>query len=213
MASEVVIRLLDDIDGTEASETVRFSLDGVAFEIDLTEAHAMELRDALGVYVGAARMVPTAKRARKASTDKAPGEAKLARVWLQANGYEISDRGRIPEEMMRAYQGRLEAVEAPTVDDSVEAPPAAEDASQGEDKPDLLQRVEILESELHFADQDSLSEEELQRLRTELDEARQAADAEVVRWHEAQEYKISLKGDGRPNGLMVSRYRKAHAAA
>ena len=37
------VSLIDDFDGTKASETVRFSLDGKNFEIDLSKSNANEL--------------------------------------------------------------------------------------------------------------------------------------------------------------------------
>jgi hypothetical protein len=56
MAQKVQVLLVDDIDGGTADETVTFALDGVSYEIDLTSAHAAELRDALGTWVGHARI-------------------------------------------------------------------------------------------------------------------------------------------------------------
>ena|GEM_PF-207073 len=49
--------LVDDIDGCDADETVVFSLDGVSYEIDLAAANAAKLRDAIDVWVAAARKV------------------------------------------------------------------------------------------------------------------------------------------------------------
>lgn len=51
MAKKYVILLEDDLDGSEADETVRFHLDGRAFEIDLSTAHAEELRGILRPYI------------------------------------------------------------------------------------------------------------------------------------------------------------------
>lgn len=47
--------LVDDVDGGEAVETVRFGLDGVAYEIDLNEENAAALREGLATWVGHAR--------------------------------------------------------------------------------------------------------------------------------------------------------------
>ena len=55
MAQKVKIILIDDLDGGEADETVKFGLDGTQYEIDLSSAHADELRNALATYVSAAR--------------------------------------------------------------------------------------------------------------------------------------------------------------
>lgn len=44
MATRIVIELIDDLDGSEATETVRFGLDGADYEIDLAGQNADELR-------------------------------------------------------------------------------------------------------------------------------------------------------------------------
>jgi hypothetical protein len=44
MAQRVVTLLEDDFDGSKASETLLFALDGVEYAIDLNDAHASELR-------------------------------------------------------------------------------------------------------------------------------------------------------------------------
>jgi len=54
--------ITDDIDGTEARTTVRFALDGVDYEIDLSEANAKALREALQPYVAAGRVVRRPRR-------------------------------------------------------------------------------------------------------------------------------------------------------
>jgi hypothetical protein len=52
VASKTVVELFDDLDGGRADETVRFALDGVEYEIDLSTKHAAKLRDMLAVYIG-----------------------------------------------------------------------------------------------------------------------------------------------------------------
>ena len=47
MARKVQVVLTDDVDGGEASETVNFALDGVTYEIDLSDENAAKLRDQL----------------------------------------------------------------------------------------------------------------------------------------------------------------------
>ena len=47
MAQRVNIVLVDDIDGSDATETVSFGLDGTSYEIDLNDKNAAKLRDAL----------------------------------------------------------------------------------------------------------------------------------------------------------------------
>ena len=57
MATLTTVTVVDDLDGSEAAESVEFALDGVAYEIDLSEDNAEKLRDALAGYVAGARRV------------------------------------------------------------------------------------------------------------------------------------------------------------
>jgi hypothetical protein len=59
VAQRVEVVLVDDLDGGPADETVQFALDGVSYEIDLTEQNAQALRDAIATWVGHARRVRT----------------------------------------------------------------------------------------------------------------------------------------------------------
>ena len=104
MAQKVHIVLVDDLDGSEATQTVSFGLDGANYEIDLTDDHATALREALAPYVGHARKVGRAG-AKKASSKPAAGGASAAEVrdWARSNGYDVPDRGRIPAEVREAF--------------------------------------------------------------------------------------------------------------
>lgn len=104
MAQKVQVVLVDDIDGGAADETVTFSLDGVSYEIDLSTANAAALRDAFARYVGAARRVGGRTRTpgRKPARSRALSTA--IREWGRANGFEVSERGRISAELRAAYE-------------------------------------------------------------------------------------------------------------
>ncbi|MCL2468070.1 MAG: Lsr2 family protein [Micrococcales bacterium] len=103
MAQRKITLLVDDLDGGDADETVLFGLDGVQYEIDLTTANAAKLRDAIGVWVGSARKVGRAGRGgrRRAA---AGGDAQAMRDWGKANGFEVSNRGRISAQLRAAYE-------------------------------------------------------------------------------------------------------------
>lgn len=106
MAQKIHIVLTDDIDGSEAAETVSFSLDGTAYEIDLSESNADSLRGALAPYVGHARKVSARGRAtRRGGSSGSSGGASAAdvRAWAKANGHAVPERGRIPAEVRSAY--------------------------------------------------------------------------------------------------------------
>lgn len=106
MAQKVNIVLVDDLDGTEATETVTFGLDGSTYEIDLNDANASALREALSGYVGHARKVTGGRRARKSSGGTggtSTSNTKDVREWAKAQGMEVSERGRISADVQQAY--------------------------------------------------------------------------------------------------------------
>jgi hypothetical protein len=104
MAQRVHIVLEDDIDGGDATETVLFGLDGINYEIDLSDKNAAKLRDSLARYIGSARR--TSPRSRRSARRSAAGPTTAQiREWARSNGYEVSDRGRISAEIRAAYEG------------------------------------------------------------------------------------------------------------
>ncbi|GAA1940958.1 histone-like nucleoid-structuring protein Lsr2 [Nocardioides hwasunensis] len=106
MAQKVNIILVDDLDGTEATETVTFGLDGTSYEIDLNDANAAALREAVSGYVGHARKVTGGgRRTRRASNGSAgtASNSKDVREWAKAQGMEVSERGRISADVQQAY--------------------------------------------------------------------------------------------------------------
>ncbi len=103
MAQKVNIILVDDIDGTDAAETVLFGLDGATYEIDLNDKNAAALRDALAGYVGHARKVTTSKGRKTRATTSGPSAREL-RDWARSNGHQVSDRGRVPADVREAFE-------------------------------------------------------------------------------------------------------------
>jgi nucleoid-associated protein Lsr2 len=109
MAQKVLVQLVDDIDGHSGDDvsTIQFGLDGVTYEIDLNEPHAERLRGELSDYVGVARRVGgRIKRGTKPQSGSSaePSEAGLIRQWGNANGFTLSNRGRIPGNVIDAYR-------------------------------------------------------------------------------------------------------------
>ena len=116
MARKIVQQLVDDLDGTVlevgSGETILFSLDGTAYEIDLTDENAAALRDALAPFIAAARSVSARAGGRSGSggaggarRQKRSGQRDYApvREWAAQNGYTVSERGRIPAPVLEAY--------------------------------------------------------------------------------------------------------------
>jgi hypothetical protein len=106
MAQKVQVILVDDIDGGEAEESVSFAIDGVNYEIDLSESNAIALREALAPWVGHARRVGgRSGGGRRGSRGRTAAKADLGdvRAWARENGFSVSDRGRVSSEVMTAY--------------------------------------------------------------------------------------------------------------
>jgi hypothetical protein len=103
MAQRVEVFLIDDIDGSSAVETITFGLDGVSYEIDLSEEHAKKLRDDFAQWTGHARRAPGGRRTTPRRTAARRSNVSEIREWARANGYQVSDRGRISTEIQEAY--------------------------------------------------------------------------------------------------------------
>jgi hypothetical protein len=113
MARQVITTLVDDLDGSEAEETVRFALDGVSYEIDLNGKNGLKFRQALepyivaGTKVGRGGVVRTGGPTRSSAANREENTA--IRVWAGEHGFEVSERGRIPGAVVEAYRQRDKA--------------------------------------------------------------------------------------------------------
>ena len=98
--------LLDDIDGTEAEETVSFSFKGVSYELDLSSANAAAMAEDLEKWIKPARRVGgrTTTRSARSSKPQGPSRAGEIRAWAQGQGLEVNERGRIPAEIVAAFE-------------------------------------------------------------------------------------------------------------
>lgn len=103
MAQRTQVLYVDDIDGSQADGTVRFGLDGVDYEIDLNKKHAEQLAKAIRPYLDAARKVPSSRRAARGARPARQNQSDV-RAWARAQGLTISDRGRIPAEVLAKYE-------------------------------------------------------------------------------------------------------------
>jgi hypothetical protein len=109
MAQRVNVVLVDDIDETEAAETVSFGLDGVQYEIDLSEENADRLREVLAPFIGHARRSGGRRRSGSPSGRSSAGarssgpSAAEIRAWARENGYDVPERGRVSAEVREAY--------------------------------------------------------------------------------------------------------------
>ncbi|MBT9607752.1 Lsr2 family protein [Microbacterium sp.] len=111
MAKKQITQLIDDLDGSVledwAGVTLRFSLEGRSYEIDLSDSNAAKFRDALAPFIAAARPTSGAASAARSLATRASGRsADLAgiRAWASENGYTVSSRGRVPQSVVEAYE-------------------------------------------------------------------------------------------------------------
>lgn len=120
MARRNQVILEDDIDGGNADQTVAFALNGVSYEIDLSDKHTQQLNEALEPFLSKARRVggasvasrrPTrgstkgaAEQLRASSTKDAAEQSRAIRAWAKDNGHTVSDRGRISAHIVAAYE-------------------------------------------------------------------------------------------------------------
>ena len=110
MAKEVFTKLIDDLDGGEAHETVKFGLDGHSYEIDLSTKNANKLRSALAPYMEVSTRV-TGRSSAPARGTRTRGAAagdrdqnKAIRAWAIRKGLPVAPRGRIKQEIVDQYQ-------------------------------------------------------------------------------------------------------------
>jgi TPP-dependent trihydroxycyclohexane-1,2-dione (THcHDO) dehydratase len=116
MAQKTIITLVDDLTGEAAENisTVEFALDGRAYELDLTDENSAKLHDALSQYVNAARKIGGQRRSvtrpdrGSKSTSRTTSynreTLKSIREWAKKNSHNVSDRGRLPAEVLQAWE-------------------------------------------------------------------------------------------------------------
>jgi len=111
------VRLVDDLDGNGADETVEFGFDGRSYSIDLSAENARRLREVFAQYVPAARRTGGRRTGggrtrvdraqvdpvtvRRAASDREQNRA--IREWARKRALDVSDRGRIPAGVLAAY--------------------------------------------------------------------------------------------------------------
>ena len=107
MAQKVVVELSDDLDGSQADETITFALDGRSYEIDLNTKNASKLREVLAPYAAAGRKQGGSRRdAKKAAVarDSNRPDPVAVRAWAESQGIEVAARGRVPAEVIEKFQ-------------------------------------------------------------------------------------------------------------
>jgi hypothetical protein len=119
VARKIVVQVSCDRCGGEvdSEKAVELSFGGVDYRTDLCAQHTAELTAALDPFLSVAERADTRRRSVSTTaratdggprrpTRRDPAQVGAIRTWARANGYEISDRGRIPREVEDAYNRR-----------------------------------------------------------------------------------------------------------
>ena len=130
MAQKTIVTLIDDLTGEEAEDitTVEFGLEGVTYEIDLADDNAAQLRDKLSCYVAAARKTGGRRQSTRGAdrSGRTNGNGKVVgsgynrdtlkaiREWAKQNGHNVSDRGRLPLNVIQAWEANHQGVQGVT---------------------------------------------------------------------------------------------------
>ncbi|MDF2562720.1 MULTISPECIES: histone-like nucleoid-structuring protein Lsr2 [Microbacterium] len=110
MARKQITQLIDDLDGTvlESGEgkQITFSIEGRAYEIDLSDDNAEKFYKALAPFVDVARSirVNNTSRSRSSRANKSDLDLGAVREWARANGHTVNERGRVPAAVIDAYR-------------------------------------------------------------------------------------------------------------
>lgn len=103
MAKRTIVALEDDLDGSQADETVRFGIDGSEYEIDLSKRNADRFRKQLAPFIDHARRARRGSR-RPVRTAASRRRSRDIRAWAREQGMEFSERGRIPAHIVAQYE-------------------------------------------------------------------------------------------------------------
>ena len=116
MARQITEKLIDDLDGSDATQTVEFAYKGKSYTLDLNDNNASDFEDALAPYIAAAGKAGTASSGRggrggkrqagasSGGSDVSAYSPKDVRAWAQANGVEVPARGRIPGKVIEQFR-------------------------------------------------------------------------------------------------------------
>lgn len=122
MARELRAALVDDVDGSPATQTIEFTVAGRSWALDLNDAHAREFMTDVMRWTRHARRTDIALGDNRVAARRDPAQTRAIRAWATANGLECPPRGKIPKDVEQAFHdngGRPVSVPA-------SAPPAAD---------------------------------------------------------------------------------------
>lgn len=111
MARRKITQYFDDMDNTPLDEddlnVIRFGYEGTEYILDLSDENAREFREIMEPYVRAARKVSSVRgggRRGEGATIGSRGNSREIREWAVAQGMKVANRGKIPIEILNAYE-------------------------------------------------------------------------------------------------------------
>jgi len=112
MAQKTQVILTDDLDGSEATQTVTFAFQGTSYEIDLNDEHASSIEESFAEWISNARKTAGGRsssssssrsNSSRASSTAKRGDLDAVRAWARDNGHTVSDRGRVSKNILDAF--------------------------------------------------------------------------------------------------------------
>lgn len=97
--------LVDDLDGSDAVITARFGLDGIEYEIDLSETNMTQMKTLMASYIEAGRVASTPGRQPRRTPNRSSETARV-RQWAREQGHNVSAKGRLPQPILDAWAER-----------------------------------------------------------------------------------------------------------
>ena len=104
MSTKTIIEYTDDLDGSRGAETITFSLDGTDYEIDLKGVNAKRFRRAVKPFAEHARPVRPVRQTAARRTTRSRDRSSEVRTWARDNGYTVGKMGRLPAEVIEAFE-------------------------------------------------------------------------------------------------------------
>ena len=116
MSKIQTVTVIDDLDGRELepedARTVSWTWLGVDYELDVSPANLEKIEEGkvtvsklltASTRVGGRRQSRGATRSQRSASGN-NGQNAVIREWANANGFEVSARGRIPNDVVEAYE-------------------------------------------------------------------------------------------------------------
>ena len=104
MAQRTQVELVDDIDGSRARGTVRFTVEGREWELDLSAEHLAQFAEDMRRWTQHARRVGVHHGAGRRPARRDPAQTAHIRTWAAANGFDVGPRTPISAQIVQAYE-------------------------------------------------------------------------------------------------------------